>query len=289
MSEPISPEEQWPLIAEKALEEIVKICPGEANTLVFGTGRTVTKTLELFFKNGHYNTITQIGFATEGLYKKALEFKKQYEAEDLAIGLYDTEARIKTLNGHFMGVDGADQLDPNGNAFKGGQKVKEIKPGVFEYICLGKPWLEGSMKREKSVLYRAKKVIYLVDSSKQVEYLGKNDYCFPIEFDQAYTDQVVDFLERKGFKIDLSSDIRRVTEADGQIEQGNIFVSENGYHILDLEFDGRKYTNEELIQLERDLEAHPYIHSVGLVAVRKPDVVVYSDIYGKVSVVKYSN
>ncbi|MHB1637097.1 MAG: ribose-5-phosphate isomerase RpiA [Thermoplasmataceae archaeon] len=102
-----------------------------------------------------------------------------------------------------VSIDGADEIDPNGNLIKGGG---------------------GALTREKIVAYNSRNLIILADSSKFVETLGK--FKLPVEI----------------FRLFLSGTIKRLESlgCECKVRDGGQFITENGNPIVDCQFKSIK-------------------------------------------------
>lgn len=101
-------------------------------------------------------------------------------------------------------IDGADEVDPELNLIKGGG---------------------GALLREKIIAYQSKKVIIVVDPSKQVKKLGLS-FPLPVEVVPFSVSATIRTVEQ----LDCTADIR--------MDDGTIFKTDNGNYILDCDFEG---------------------------------------------------
>ena len=99
-------------------------------------------------------------------------------------------------------IDGADEFDPQLNLIKGGG---------------------GALLREKIIASASRQVVIIADSSKQVAVLGK----FPLPVEVISFAQPL--LAKRIAALGASVKVR-------QDKNGNIFVSDEGHHILDCGF-----------------------------------------------------
>ncbi|MEK5062263.1 ribose-5-phosphate isomerase RpiA [Cytobacillus sp. FSL R5-0596] len=134
-----------------------------------------------------------------------------------------------------LAIDGADEVDPYFNLTKGGG---------------------GSLLREKIVDAYAKKLIIIVDESKLVNQLGK----FPLP------------VEVVPFGWELTSN--RIAELGAipqlRVNDGEIFVSNNGNYILDCQFEkipNPKELHNQLKQMTGVVETGLFIDMTDLVLV----------------------
>lgn len=123
-------------------------------------------------------------------------------------------------------VDGADEFDPYLSLIKGGG---------------------GALVREKIVASLSNKFIVITDSSKKVNTLGA--FKLPVEVFQFAQAPIIERLKSLGFKPFLRKS-----------PTGEIFISDNGNYIVDL--DLKKITNP--YQLKQQLENIPGIIDHGL-------------------------
>ncbi|MBG9446813.1 ribose-5-phosphate isomerase RpiA [Cytobacillus firmus] len=140
-----------------------------------------------------------------------------------------------------LAIDGADEVDPEFNLTKGGG---------------------GSLLREKIVDANAKKLIIIVDESKLVNQLGK----FPLP------------VEIVPFGWELTS--KRIAELGAipqlRINDGEVFVTNNGNYILDCQFEripNPKELHNKLIQIIGVVETGLFIEMTDLVLVGSTDKV----------------
>jgi ribose 5-phosphate isomerase A len=99
-------------------------------------------------------------------------------------------------------IDGADEFDPQLNLIKGGG---------------------GALLREKIIASASRQVVIIADSSKQVAVLGK--FPLPVEVIPVAQALVAKRIAALGAVVKLRKD-----------PQGNIFVTDEGHHILDCSF-----------------------------------------------------
>ena len=123
-------------------------------------------------------------------------------SRDLAIELGIPLTTFEEVQQIDVDIDGADEFDPALNLTKGGG---------------------GALLREKIVASAAKRMVVVADSSKQVAALGR--FPLPVEvigFAQA-------LVAREIAALGASSSLRRDA-------RGNVFVTDEGHHILDCRF-----------------------------------------------------
>ncbi|MGA9423334.1 MAG: ribose-5-phosphate isomerase RpiA [Rhodanobacteraceae bacterium] len=152
------------------------------------------------------------------------------QLSERGISVFDLNA-IGTLA---LYVDGADECDPGRCLIKGGG---------------------GALTREKIMAAAAHKFVCIIDSSKQVDVLGR--FPLPIEVIPMARSQVARELVRHG----------------GQPVWRDGFVTDNGNWILDVH--GLAITDP--LSLERDLNQIAGIVTVGLFAARRADIVLVGD------------
>jgi len=167
--------------AEKAVEFI------ESGMLVgLGTGSTVKFMIESLAEK----------------IKKGLDVKTVSTSN--ATGKFAESLGITVLNFNDVDeidvtIDGADEVDPNLNGIKGGG---------------------GALLYEKLVAYSSKKNIWIVDSSKYVEQLGK--FPLPLEVVQFGANQIFKKLFSLGYKPEFRS------------ANGKNYVTDGNHYIIDL-------------------------------------------------------
>ncbi len=119
----------------------------------------------------------------------------EIQARELGIPLLD----INEVNYIDLAIDGVDEIDRNFNATKGGG---------------------GALFREKMVADLAKEVIWIMDESKVVDYLGK--FPLPVEILPYGYKVVYQKLKKQGY-----NPVMRLRDDD-------LFVTDNGNYIVDL-------------------------------------------------------
>lgn len=100
-------------------------------------------------------------------------------------------------------IDGADQVDQNGNGIKG---------------------RHGAFLKEKMVARLSKKNIWIVTESKLTDYLGKIP--LPVEVLKDSYELLIDMFKLKNIRAELREDDKNGT--------GEAFVTENGNYIIDI-------------------------------------------------------
>src|SRR5208337_3531310 len=99
-------------------------------------------------------------------------------------------------------IDGTDEFDPQLHLIKGGG---------------------GALLREKIIASASRQVVIIADSSKQVAVLGK--FPLPVEVIPFAQSLIAKRITALGATVKLRQD-----------EKGNVFVSDEGHHILDCSF-----------------------------------------------------
>lgn len=172
------------IAGEKAVDYIE-----EGMTIGLGTGSTV------------YYTILKIGeMVKKGLKIKAVSTSSRTTelAQSLGINVLPIDS-VETID---LAIDGADEIDKDFNAIKGGG---------------------GALLYEKIVASLAKQVIWIVDSSKIVKKLGK--FPLPVEIVPfGYTHTIKDF-QNAGMNPILRQ------------KDGKLFITDSGNYIVDLHLD----------------------------------------------------
>jgi ribose 5-phosphate isomerase A len=195
------------IAAEKAVEFI------ENGMIVgLGTGSTVTYLIKKLAQK-----------VDEGLKIKAISTSTATSkiAESLGIHIlnFDDVGEID------LTIDGADEVDKNLNGIKGGG---------------------GALLFEKIVATSSRKNIWIVDSTKLVDNLGK--FPLPVEVVPFGMGQTVSRLEEAGYNPEL------------RMVDDKIFISDGNHYIVDLHLN--KIT--EPVKLEHDLKKLPGIVESGL-------------------------
>jgi ribose 5-phosphate isomerase A len=123
-------------------------------------------------------------------------------SRDLAIELGIPLTTLEEVQAIDVTIDGADEFDPHLNLLKGGG---------------------GALLREKIVASASKQMVVVADSSKQVSVLG----AFPLPV------EVIGFAQsliaREIAALGATATLRRDP-------QGNVYVTDEGHHILDCRF-----------------------------------------------------
>ncbi len=192
------------LAGEKATEYIK-----DGMILGLGTGSTA------------YYMIKKVGeLVKAGMNLKAVATSKS--TEELAIQLQIPLVSIDEIDKIDLSIDGIDEIDKNFNAIKGGG---------------------GALFREKIVASLADEVIWIMDDSKLVDYIGA--FPLPIEIlPYGYT-QVIKKLKNHSFNPKL------------RMKNGKPFITDNGNYIVDLHFNSKidiDYTLKKINEITGVLE-----------------------------------
>ncbi len=99
-------------------------------------------------------------------------------------------------------IDGADEIDPNGNAIKG---------------------RHGAFLQEKLISRKSRETIWVVTESKMVEFLGRSP--LPVEVIRENNKLLLDHFRENAIRAELRMD-----------KNNTPLVTENGNHIIDLYF-----------------------------------------------------
>jgi ribose 5-phosphate isomerase A len=148
-------------------------------------------------------------------------------------------------------VDGADEIDPNGNMIKGGG---------------------GALTREKIIASMAKQFICICDSSKQVPVLG--NFALPVEIIPLAKGAVTRELEKLGGKVSLR--LSKTARADLGQTPSEPFITDNGGWILDVA--GLQIANPA--HMESQINQIAGVITVGLFAKEKANVLLVSNATG---------
>ncbi|HSD62482.1 MAG TPA: ribose-5-phosphate isomerase RpiA, partial [Ignavibacteriaceae bacterium] len=204
---------------EKAIEFIE-----DGMLLGLGTGSTV------------YYTIKKIGeLVNEGLKIKAVSTSAitSQLASSLGIEILPFNSVQKTD----LTIDGADEVDPNLDGIKGGG---------------------GALLYEKIVAGISEKVIWVIDSGKQVKKLGK--FPLPVEVIQFGSSHLLDRFQKKNFRPVL------------RMRDNKPFVTDAGNFIIDLfleEIDNAVELNCELNLMTGVVETGLFLNIADIVITGK--------------------
>ena len=147
-------------------------------------------------------------------------------SRDLAIELGIPLTTLEEVQAIDVTIDGADEFDPHLNLLKGGG---------------------GALLREKIVASASKQMVVVADSSKQVSVLG----AFPLPV------EVIGFAQSLIAKEIAALGATATLRRDSQ---GNVYVTDEGHHILDCRFG----SIPDLPALARRLSDMPGIVEHGL-------------------------
>lgn len=195
------------LAAEKSIEFIK-----DGMILGLGTGSTV------FFL---VNKLSEL--VRQGLKVKCVSTSNQ--TSDLAKSLGIKIVNLNEVDFIDLTIDGADEVDKNLNGIKGGG---------------------GALLFEKIVAAASKKVIWIVDSSKYVEKLGK--FPLPVEVIPFGSNHIIKRFMEQGYK-----PVRRKNGS-------NVYITDSGNEIIDIHLN----EIEDSIKLEKEIKLIPGIVEVGL-------------------------
>jgi len=195
------------LAAEKSIEFIK-----DGMTVGLGTGSTV-----FFFVNKLAELVKQ------GLNVKCVSTSNQ--TSELAKNLGINIVKLNEVDYVDLTIDGADEVDRNLNGIKGGG---------------------GALLFEKIVAAESEKVIWIVDSSKYVQKLGK--FPLPVEVIPLGSNHIMKRFKESGY----NPTIRK---------NGNEhFITDSGNEIIDLHLG----EIEDSIKLEQEIKLMPGVVEVGL-------------------------
>lgn len=232
----MSQDELKQLVAKAAVKEIMDLLP--SNSLVgMGTGSTVNFLIDALVPHVDY-------------FSGVVSSSDATTARLLAHGFKVLDANA--VEGLPLYIDGADEIDPNGNMLKGGG---------------------GALTREKIVASLAKDFICICDSSKLVQVLGK--FPLPIEVIPMACQQIQRELEKLGGTVQLRK---------SKIEKNQVFVTDNHAWILDV-------TGLEIhqpLELELQLNLLPGVICNGIFARQAASVLLVSE-NNQVRKVKFKN
>jgi ribose 5-phosphate isomerase A len=201
------------MVAEAALAHV----PAQA-WIGVGTGSTVNLFIDALGKSG---------IPIRGAVSSSVASTERMRA--LGIPVFDTAA-VASLAVY---IDGADEIDPQGNMIKGGG---------------------AALTREKIVAAMAKEFVCIVDASKRVPVLGQ--FPLPVEVIPMAAPML----------------IRRFAQLGGQaairLKDGQPLLTDNGQHILDVK--GLQITHP--LAFEDQVSQWPGVVTVGVFAHQKAQV-----------------
>ena len=222
------------LVAQAARDEVLKLPAGQI--LGVGTGSTVNCFIDAIapHKSHFAGTVSSSNASTERLLKHGFTVLDPNDVVQLP-----------------MYVDGADEIDPQGNMIKGGG---------------------GALTREKIIASMANQFLCICDASKQVPVLGH--FPLPIEVMPIACAIVTREMEKMGGKVTLR--LQKNTREDLNQTASQAFVTDNGGWIL--EVHGLSITNPAA--LEAQINQIAGVLTVGIFAKEKADVLLVSNATG---------
>ena len=222
------------LVAQAARDEVLKLPAGQI--LGVGTGSTVNCFIDAIapYKSHFAGTVSSSNASTERLLKHGFTVLDPNDVVQLP-----------------MYVDGADEIDPQGNMIKGGG---------------------GALTREKIIASMANQFLCICDASKQVPVLGH--FPLPIEVMPMACAIVTREMEKMGGKVTLR--LQKNTREDLNQTASQAFVTDNGGWIL--EVNGFSITNPAA--LEAQINQIAGVLTVGIFAKEKADVLLVSNATG---------
>lgn len=222
------------LVAQAARDEVLKLPAGQI--LGVGTGSTVNCFIDAIapHKSHFAGTVSSSNASTERLLKHGFTVLDPNDVVQLP-----------------MYVDGADEIDPQGNMIKGGG---------------------GALTREKIIASMANQFLCICDASKQVPVLGH--FPLPIEVMPMACAIVTREMEKMGGKVTLR--LQKNTREDLNQTASQAFVTDNGGWIL--EVHGFSITNPAA--LEAQINQIAGVLTVGIFAKEKADILLVSNTTG---------
>jgi len=222
------------LVAQAARDEVLKLPAGQI--LGVGTGSTVNCFIDAIapHKSHFAGTVSSSNASTERLLKHGFTVLDPNDVVQLP-----------------MYVDGADEIDPQGNMIKGGG---------------------GALTREKIIASMANQFLCICDASKQVPVLGH--FPLPIEVMPMACAIVTREMEKMGGKVTLR--LQKNTREDLNQTASQAFVTDNGGWIL--EVHGFSITNPAA--LETQINQIAGVLTVGIFAKEKADILLVSNTTG---------
>ena len=222
------------LVAQAARDEVLKLPAGQI--LGVGTGSTVNCFIDAIapHKSHFAGTVSSSNASTERLLKHGFTVLDPNDVVELPVY-----------------VDGADEIDPQGNMIKGGG---------------------GALTREKIIASMANQFLCICDASKQVPVLGH--FPLPIEVMPIAYAIVTREMEKMGGKVTLR--LQKNTREDLNQTASQAFVTDNGGWIL--EVHGFSITNPAA--LEAQINQIAGVLTVGIFAKEKADVLLVSNATG---------
>ena len=201
------------LVGQAALQYVV---PGDI--VGVGTGSTVNKFID---------ALASIKSTIKGAVSSSVASTERLQA--LGIPVFDAN-EVQSLSVY---IDGADEIDGNGNMIKGGG---------------------AALTREKIVAALAQRFVCIADESKRVEALGK--FPLPVEVIPMATQHIARRFEAMG------------GVAKVRLKDDKPLVTDNGQHILDV--TGLSIQNP--LEFESQVNQWPGVVTVGVFAQQKAAV-----------------
>lgn len=222
------------LVAQAARDEVLKLPAGQI--LGVGTGSTVNCFIDAIapHKSHFAGTVSSSNASTERLLKHGFTVLDPNDVVELPVY-----------------VDGADEIDPQGNMIKGGG---------------------GALTREKIIASLANQFMCICDASKQVPVLGH--FPLPVEVMPMACAIVTREMEKMGGKVTLR--LQKNTREDLNQTASQAFVTDNGGWIL--EVNGLSITNPAA--LEAQINQIAGVLTVGIFAKEKADILLVSNTTG---------
>ena len=222
------------LVAQAARDEVLKLPAGQI--LGVGTGSTVNCFIDAIapHKSHFAGTVSSSNASTERLLKHGFTVLDPNDVVELPVY-----------------VDGADEIDPQGNMIKGGG---------------------GALTREKIIASMANQFLCICDASKQVPVLGH--FPLPVEVMPMACAIVTREMEKMGGKVTLR--LQKNTREDLNQTASHAFVTDNGGWVL--EVNGLSITNPAA--LEAQINQIAGVLTVGIFAKEKADILLVSNTTG---------
>ncbi|MBT8557769.1 ribose-5-phosphate isomerase RpiA [Polynucleobacter paneuropaeus] len=222
------------LVAQAARDEVLQLPAGQV--LGVGTGSTVNCFIDTIapHKSHFAGAVSSSNASTERLLKHGFTVLDPNDVVQLPVY-----------------VDGADEIDPQGNMIKGGG---------------------GALTREKIIASMANQFLCICDASKQVPILGH--FPLPVEVMPMACAIVTREMEKIGGKITLR--LQKNTREDLNQTPSQPFITDNGGWIL--EVSGLSINNPPA--LEAQINQIAGVLTVGIFAKEKADVLLVSNSTG---------
>ncbi|MBT8581375.1 ribose-5-phosphate isomerase RpiA [Polynucleobacter paneuropaeus] len=222
------------LVAQAARDEVLQLPAGQV--LGVGTGSTVNCFIDAIapHKSHFAGAVSSSNASTERLLKHGFTVLDPNDVVQLPVY-----------------VDGADEIDPQGNMIKGGG---------------------GALTREKIIASMANQFLCICDASKQVPILGH--FPLPVEVMPMACAIVTREMEKIGGKITLR--LQKNTREDLNQTPSQPFITDNGGWIL--EVSGLSINNPPA--LEAQINQIAGVLTVGIFAKEKADVLLVSNSTG---------